>query len=326
MTPLIKRVLLATDFSSCAARAQDYAVFLASSWGAELNILHVLEFPPGMNPDYPVNNLYLNQLRKEAERGLDELVERAARAGVSINNHVALGIPSQRVCAMADECHDDLIVLGTRGRTGLEHILLGSTAERVIRMAPCPVLGVHLAGTKPVGEEDARGVGLPIRLDRVLAPIDFSDCSLDALEYAAQFTSQMKATMTLLHVMEPVAYGLDFTLGSAVDRDRQRERTKARLGELATALRSSGLTADHVVRGGLPADSILEVARAQTSDMIVMGTHGRRGISHLMNGSVAEAVLRKAGCPVLTVRSPKFASGHRRIVMASDGQIANAGT
>ncbi len=317
MTSLIKRVLLATDFSPCAVRAQDYAFSLASDWGAELNILHVLEFQPGMNPDYPVNALYLNQQRKEATRHFEALVARAGQSGVTAMQHVVLGIPSWRICAMADEGQDDLIVLGTRGRTGLEHILLGSTAERVIRTAPCPVLAVR--PTPSEAKEGAGSTASPVRIERVLVPIDFSDCSLDALEYAAQFGSHIKVTIALLHVMEPVAYGLDFSLGSTSERDRQRERIKVRLGELAAALRSSGITVDHMVRGGLPADAILDVARVQASDAIVMGTHGRRGISHVMSGSVAEAVLRKAGCPVLTVRSPKFSPSHRRTIAAESG-------
>lgn len=323
MTPLIKRILFATDFSPCAVRAQDYALFLASSWGAELNVLHVLEFPPGMNPDYPVNSLYLNQLRKEATRSIEELMARATQSGIATNKHLLLGIPSQRICAIADECRDDLIVLGTRGRTGLEHILLGSTAERVIKTAPCPVLAVRLPKTE--GSGGAPGIGTPVRLARMLVPIDGSDCSLDALEYAAQLAMLAGTTVTLLHVVEPVAYGIDFTLGGMAEREQQRAQMHGKLESLTAALRSVGLTVDHVVRGGLPGDSIVEVARVQASDLIVMGTHGRRGISHVMSGSVAEAVLRKGGCPVLTVRSPKFGPGHRRIVATPDGHTAGAG-
>jgi nucleotide-binding universal stress UspA family protein len=196
----------------------------------------------------------------------------------------------------------------------LEHILLGSTAERVIRAAPCPVLAVRLG--KMNGKGGTQGTGGPVRIKRVLVPVDFSGCSLDALEYAAQLGLHVKATITLLHVMEPVAYGLDFSLGNTAERDQQRERIKVRLGKLTAALRSSGLTVDQIARGGLPTDAILEIARVQASDIVVMGTHGRRGISHVVSGSVAEAVLRKAACPVLTVRSPKFSPSHRRVIAA----------
>ena len=79
-----------------------------------------------------------------------------------------------------------------------------------------------------------------------------------------------------------------------------------------TVAKAQGLTAHSVVQGGNTADSILEWSRANRIDLIVMGTHGRRGMSHVLAGSVAQAVLRRAPCPVLTVKSPKFSPGQRR--------------
>jgi nucleotide-binding universal stress UspA family protein len=145
-------------------------------------------------------------------------------------------------------------------------------------------------------------------------PVDFSDCSLNALEYAALVAQRAKASVRVLHVLEPISYGLDFTLSQASQREDTRLRITGRLGALVTALQGGQVTADHQLRGGLPADSILESAAELPADLIVMGTHGRRGLSHTFWGSVAESVLRKSACPVLTVRSPKFHSGHRRIV------------
>jgi nucleotide-binding universal stress UspA family protein len=114
--------------------------------------------------------------------------------------------------------------------------------------------------------------------------------------------------------LEPVSYSLDFSLTHAGEARAQRERLEARLSEMAASLRRAGLAAGHVLRGGAPADSLLDWSREQAYDLIVMGTHGRRGVSHLVSGSVAEAVLRHAFCPVLTVKSPKFGPGHQRIV------------
>jgi nucleotide-binding universal stress UspA family protein len=207
----------------------------------------------------------------------------------------------------------DLIVLGTHGRTGLEHVLLGSTAERVVVQAPCPVLTVRLERTQPLpGKPQATSAALTIRT--ILVPIDFSDCSLGALEYAVQAAKQFGAAVTILHIMEPVSYSLDFTLTHAGETRAQRERVETRLKDLTGLLRREGLTATHVLRGGAPADSVLDWSREEAYDLIVMGTHGRWGISHLVSGSVAQAVLRRAPCSVLTVKSPKFSSGHRRVV------------
>ena len=312
-----KTILFATDFSKCAARAYEYAVRMASLSEATLHILHVLEFQPGMDPEFPVNRLYLDQLRKETGEQFALLEQQARRLNLRTMEDQTMGIPSREIVEAARKFDADLIVLGTQGRTGMEHVLFGSTAERVIKSAPCPVLAVRESGASPNRTTDKDGT--VIAIERILVPIDFSDCSLDALEYAAQAACQFKAKVTIIHVMEPVAYGLDFTLAQPRGQDRH-ERLSARLSELASALKGYGLEADYALRGGLPSEAILNVERAESSDLIVMGTHGRRGLSHFTSGSVAEAVLRLSRCPVLAVRSPKFGPGHRRLVSPSGGK------
>jgi nucleotide-binding universal stress UspA family protein len=310
-TPLIKRILLATDFSRWARRAEDYACALACSWRASLTVLSVAEFPPGLNPDYPVNQQYLVDLLKNASSQLVDLKGRTERRGIAVTTRVATGIPSEEVITAARAEDSDLIVVGTRGKTGLAHVLLGSTAERVIRRAPCPVLTVRV---EPADTEQEEGApSRPVTLERILVPVDFSDCSLDALEYAIVVAQQAKASLMLLHVLEPVSYGLDFTLGHIKTREQVRESWTKRLEELASSHQHSHVPVEYQLRGGLPADSILDSAQTLPCDLIVMGTHGRRGISHVISGSVAEAVLRKARCPVLTVRSQKFGLGFRRV-------------
>ena len=311
------RILFATDLSRWAEGAEIYACSLASSWNATLTVLSVLEFPPGMNPDYPVNRLYLGELMKLAARQLSDLKLRVGKLGIPVHTHIVSGIPSQEALALAQADDTDLIVVGTRGKTGLEHVLLGSTAERIIRTAPCPVLAVR-GERRHGGKGGAEPAAFPVTIQRILVPIDFSDPSLDALEYAAMVAQRAKASVRLLHVLEPVCYGLDFTLSHAAKREELHQRVTARLNGLVSALQSGQLTADAQVLGGLPADSILEAAAAESAYLIVMGTHGRRGLSHTLWGSVAESVIRKAQCPVLTVRSPKFHPGHRPVV-ARDG-------
>jgi nucleotide-binding universal stress UspA family protein len=118
----------------------------------------------------------------------------------------------------------------------------------------------------------------------------------------------------LLHVLEPVSYGLDFTLGQSRARRLEVETWTKRLEELASSHQHPNMQVESRLRGGFPADSILDSAKTLPCDLIVMGTHGRRGISHTISGSVAEAVLRKAHCPVIAVRSPKFGPDHRQTV------------
>jgi len=315
---VIKRILFATDFSRWAQRAEDYACALACSWRASLTVLSVAEFPPGLNPDYLVNQQYLADLLKHASAQLVDLKGRAEGRGIAVTTRVATGLPSEEVISAAREEDSDLIVVGTRGKTGLAHILLGSTAERVIRGAPCPVLSVR---TDSADLEDERVLARPVRLERILVPVDFSDCSLDALEYAVVVAQQAKASLMLLHVLEPVSYGLDFTLSHMRTREHVRESWTKRLKELTSSHQHSHVAMEFQLRGGLPADSILDSAQTLPCDLIVMGTHGRRGISHTISGSVAEAVLRKSHCPVIAVRSPKFGPGHRRVAPTEQSSV-----
>ncbi|WP_455378183.1 universal stress protein [Petrachloros mirabilis] len=308
MTASINRLLLATDFSNWARKAEDYACSFALSWRAHLTVMTVLEFPPGLNPDYPVNQQYLTERTREASEQLAEFKQRAASKGIVVATRMATGLPSEELNTAARAEDSDLIIMGTRGKTGLAHVLLGSTAERVIRTAPCPVLAVHMAKEEADIEQPRPD------LRRILVPIDFSDCSLEALEYAAVIAGQANASIDLVHVLEPVSYGLDFTLSHAEERQQKRERINSNLQALSAALSAAGLRVKSHLRGGVPADAILDDMRVLQSDLIVMGTHGRRGLSHMMAGSVAEAVLRRADRPVLTVRSPKFSPGHHRLV------------
>ena len=306
MTTSVRRLLFATDFSDCAARAQTYAVQWAKAFGAPLDVLYVMELVPGMDIDYPVNRLYLDHLRSEGEKNLKAVLDQVVGAGVKAETHSLLGIASFQISELARERKADLIVMGTHGRTGLDHVLLGSTAERVVRTAPCPVMTVR--GARAGGDAAAATDGSVARPRRILLPLDFSGCSLAAAEVAAGLVGQFESAITVLHVMEPVSYGLDFTLIPSEPRESAIARVETRLADLVAALKVDHGKAELRMEGGLPADSILEWAAKLSADLIVMGTHGRRGVSHLMAGSVAEAVLRRAACPVLTVKSPKYRS------------------
>jgi len=308
MTKLATRILLATDGSAEAARAHDMALFVAKTCRADLDILTVLEAPPGMDTDYQINRLYLDQLQKEAGQVLDRLVREAGGYGIRARASIRHGVPVQQITEMARELKSDLVVMGTRGRTGLAHVLLGSTAEGVVRGAPCPVLTVR---SVPAGSSAP-----PVQVAHILVAVDFSDCSLEALEHTVQAAKEFGASVTILHVVEPASYGLDFTLVHAGDAGRTMAALQTRLDEFAVLFREQGLAASARLRSGVPAETIANAARETGADLVVMGTHGRRGFSHLVSGSVAEAVLRQASCPVLTVKSPRFGPGHTRVMPA----------
>lgn len=306
---LINRILVATDFSACARRAVEYGTCVGHAWSAHVDLLHVAEVLRGVDLDEPFADPMLEMRRKEAARFLDDLATRVKQNGLDVDRHLREGIPSEQIGQAALELRADLIVVGTHGRTGLDHIMLGSTAERVIKQAPCPVLTVRVARIQ--GEEE---VDAPPCIQHLLVPVDFSSPSLDALEYAIQVVDRFGARLTVLHVLEPIYYDLELGLGLIEQESQKRTHWEAQLDGLAQVVKERGLAAGSVVLGGVPSESIVTYARAQGCDLIVMGTHGRRGLSRLRYGSVAESVLRQAPCPVLTVRSPKFSPNHRRMM------------
>lgn len=282
---LITRILFATDFSACARHAEQYVAFLAAAYRASVTVLHVLEI-------YEGTYVTTVQDQYESRARLDDVAGRLRQPTVPVTHQQRAGIPDAIICDVAEDTRADLIVLGTHGRTGLRHILLGSTAERVLTMAPCPVLTVRCPD-RAEGERTRR----PIQLKQVAIPIDFSDCSMEALEYGARLAKDSGASVTLLHILEPLSYGIDLTFGHAAEQNRQQ--IVARLKQTADEIQSQGVSVRAVIRGGTPADSILDYIQGSVCDLVAMGTHGRRGISHMVKGSVAEAVLRRAPCPVL---------------------------
>ncbi|MBS0184116.1 MAG: universal stress protein [Nitrospira sp.] len=309
---LINRILVATDFSTCARRAIDYGLCVARAWSAHVDLLYVVEMLRGLEFDAPFADPLLEMRRKEAEQRLGDLAARTKQEGLEVDWHLRQGIPSDQIGQTALEQRADLVVVGTHGRTGLDHIMLGSTAERVIKQAPCPTLTVRVA---PIhGEKD---VDAPPCIRHVLVPVDFSSPSLDALEYAIQVVDRFGARLTIAHVLEPIYFDLELGLGRIEQEAQKRTHWETQLDGLAQVVRGRGLEAGTVVLGGIPSESIVTYARGQCCDLIVMGTHGRRGLTRLRYGSVAESVLRQAPCPVLTVRSPKFTADHSRMMPLS---------
>ena len=319
--PFVKRILLATDFSDDAGRAQEYAMHLAGACGAKLEVLHVIEATREMDLETESFAL-VERSRAAAARQLEEVRDDLARRGTAARVRLLLGDPSEQIHQVARELDSDLVVLGAQGRNNLPYGLLGKTAARVICEGPCPVLAVPGSRKDAVEVPPIERLG-PIR--HILAPLDFSTPSLDAVEYAVHLARGVGAAVTLMHVLEPSSYDLDCGLGMIKEEAVKRDYWNGQLMELRGAVTAFGLPAEAEVCGGHPSDAILACALRQHADLIVMGTHGRRGRSPERCGSVADSVLRLATCPVLTVRTAKFDSGHRRVVPTVLGRHVTKG-
>lgn len=159
--------------------------------------------------------------------------------------------------------------------------------------------------------------------NRILVPVDFSDCSRAAVEYAATLAKRLGAEVDVMHVLETPHYVASQVMVHLSLDEFERSQAGTAMKELLSTLEERGLLR---VRGRLESgeacSSILQVAEKEPYDLIVMGTHGRTGLSHLLMGSVAEKVVRQARCPVLTVRSPPAAEARSEAV--ADGPRSSA--
>jgi len=291
-------VLIATDFSDTARAAADWALELARTRNAKVCLLHVLTLP-APRPHYAPAPPDLQQaLQKAAVEQLDAEADRLANRGVEVEAALEIGIPSQTITRFAEKLQPPLLVIGTRGLTGLSHLLLGSTAERVVQHARCPVLTIH--------PEDA---GKHRTISTILVPTDFSESSERAVHTAHSLLAPLErnAKLVLLHAfnlpIEYTAYGpIPTSVGYLEDTGLEAQE---HLDKLARELRSGGLNVETVAREGYPPEVIVSEAERVGADLIAMGTHGRSGLAHLLLGSTAERVVQKAPCPVMTVRYKK---------------------
>lgn len=322
MAKLAERLLLAADFSECSNRAFENALGWAKACEAELDIVHVLAVHPHVEIEATVSKIYLNEQRKTIGPKLDAAMDRAKAEGVNAAKHELAGSPASQINRFAQEIGADLIFVGTHGWTGLDYVLFGSTADRVVSGAPCPVMTIRHplperhntqqggeAHPGKAGQEQPQVVPVPSHL---LVPMDFSDYSQEAAEYAFQVAREFDVSVTLLHVREPASYGLDFTPTQVGAHKRKSQVVEKRGEELTRIFQSRGISATYVLKDPPVLNAILDGAQTCQADLIVMGTHGRRGFSRLLMGSIASAVFRRAPIPVLTVKSPKFAPNHPR--------------
>jgi nucleotide-binding universal stress UspA family protein len=283
-----RHILFATDFSAAANSALPYAAGLARSFGAKLYALHVKEpanyaLPPELWQSAQLaDDREIQRLRDAVSRDFPDITPEILEGEGSVWHALASAIETLRI---------DLIVVGTRGRTGVEKVLLGSQAEEVLRRAPCPVLTV---GPRAQSEDGRRG-----KITSVLYATDFGVASIAAAPIAVSLAEEYQTRLTLLHVIE--------------NRDAHQTDTPEEFGESRERhLRAlipdeaNFWCAPHfVVEQGVPADKILEVARRANADLIVLGVHKPEGVpgasTHLPIATVHHIVAH-AECPVLTVR------------------------
>jgi len=216
--------------------------------------------------------------------------------------HVEDGQPAQEILAAASTLPADAIVMGTHGAGGFEHLILGSVAEKVLRKATCPVFTVP-PNAQFAGEEPFK---------KLVCAVDFSEWSLAALDEACAIASESRGTVTAVHVIEwpwnetaaTHLEGIPEEQAKALQDYRRYQETMAR-ARLEQTIAEIGRDRCHVeakVAHGKAYVEILCAAERLRADLIVLGVHGRSSLDVFFFGSTTHQVVRRAPCPVLTLR------------------------
>jgi len=292
---MFRNILLASDYSASANLAMPYAAGMARSFGATLYAMHVQE---PINYALPPGTWQGLELTREMEEKF--LVEAVRRDFPDVRPHVlhADGVVWRAIEAAIRKHAIDLVVVGTRGRTGIGKALLGSVAEKILRHAPCPVLTV---GPQACHEAGRRG-----RMSSILFATDFGAASLAAAPIAVSLAEEYQAKLTLLHVMEKRGGNeMEMPCDAA---EACQQRLRALVAEEAKMWCEPHFVVDCGLgdRSGAAWERILGQAQAREADLIVMGVHQPEGVfpgadAHLEIATV-HGVVAHARVPVLTVR------------------------
>ncbi len=291
----IKRILFPTDLSETAELAKAHVAELARALGAEIVVLHVRTIfsddPRLLARQLKSNGRTLIQIKRDAgdlpiDLGSDLTVRFVILRDIS---------PADAILQYLETEGADLVVMGTHGRSGLKHFMLGSVAEEVVREAPCPVITVG------PNAEFTPGYA------RILVGFDFSEHSRSAAREAARLALRLEARLQVLFVLQQEVHpayeeAFSFTASRALPAI-EKEVRKA----VAETFRNAGIDLPDFqvtvsLGAGKTARDIAEFAHTSECGLIVLGTHGFSGLNRLLLGSTSEQVMRLAGCPVFTVR------------------------
>jgi nucleotide-binding universal stress UspA family protein len=283
------------DFSEFSVRAYCHALSLAEHYRSKLVVQHVVEVWQHPSASFAATALLYNEysqsLRLSGAEQLQELVKNHPHGEVQPELAVDEGMAPDSILSFAQARKADLIVMGTHGRRGFDRLMLGSATDRVMRMAPCPVMAVREATHDSIAA--GQGRHYIHRLDRILACIDFSEDSERALSYAISATEEYDAELTLLHVLHEIP-GRDKAEAAMAAATEQLEK-------LIPAESRKTLKIKTAVRIGRPYREIIQLALEAQTDMITIGVRGRGALDLAVFGSTTYRVMQLGPCPVLTV-------------------------
>jgi nucleotide-binding universal stress UspA family protein len=297
-TNLFSRIVVGVDASDPSKDAVTYAARLARDHGGRLLLCSAVNWIPVMGDASSAGVItdaqaIIDGLKEEADELLARALDVAKRLGVEAERYDPEGNPPDEILTLAEEHDATLIVMGTHARRGLARMFLGSTTDAVLRGSTIPVLTLR--------SDPAPGHEADRCLHRVLVAVDDSPPSDAALAAAYALPADDRRDFFVYSVVEIEAPS-GLRAAAAYERERRHE-AHLTIQRAISSARSHGIEIQGCAVDGRPAEVIVDAARVRNVDLIVVGSHGRRGLRRLFLGSVAEHIVRNAAVPTLVIRT-----------------------
>ncbi|MBY0434716.1 MAG: universal stress protein [Cyclobacteriaceae bacterium] len=274
----MKKILVPCDFSDPAIQAFKFAVDIANQSNGQILLLHVIELPvlhdTVLMPTLSFEESLLKELRQSADKNFDKMRAKWAKGGPLVSSFIEYGPVNDTVTQFAKKNKVDLIVMGTKGASGLKEFVIGSNTEKIVRWANVPVIAI---------KKNVKG---PVK--NIVFPNTLGQNQEDLVMHVKELQSFFKATLHIVYFNTPANFKRD-------------SETKDKLKAFAKRFMLKDVTLN-VYNDIDQEEGLLNFVKEKGADMVVMATHGRKGISHLMSGSIAEDAVNHIECPIWTYK------------------------
>jgi nucleotide-binding universal stress UspA family protein len=275
----MKKILVPCDFSDPAVQAFKMAVEIANQSNGEVVLLNVVELPvmheSVLMPTLSFEEAFIKDMKAHAEKNFAKMKEKWAKEGPKVSSYVEFGGTTSTIRDFINEKKIDLILMGTHGASGVKEFFIGSNTEKIVRTAGVPVISIK----KQVKLQSIKNIVFP-----TIADLNHEELvsEVKALQYF------FKATLHILYVNTPSTFNRDLEI-------------KPRLKAFAKRFMLKDFTLN-VWNDYSEEEGLKNFVNESKADMIAMATHGRRGLNHLMSGSIAEDAVNHINCPIWTYK------------------------
>ncbi len=276
----MKKILVPCDFSDSAIQAFKFAVEIANEGKGEIHLLNVVEIPvvhdSVMMPALSYEETFLKEMKDRADKDFVKMKTKWASDGPKVVTHVQYGSPTSAISRFVEDNKITLVVMGTKGASGLKEFFVGSNTEKIVRWSPVPVISIK----KSVKASSIKNIVFPTTLHNEEEELTMRVKALQDF---------FKATLHILYVNTPANFRSDVV-------------TRKRMDDFAKRFMIKNCTLN-VYNDLSEEEGVTNFTKAVKGDIVAMATHGRRGLSHFMSGSIAEDVVNHIECPIWTWKS-----------------------